>query len=148
MGFEFQIDEETFLKVLAEKVDFPNEARDGIVGKVAQKASDNIKEKIPVDEGVTKSFWYPSPIRTYVDQSWMTVSFAPKKFGKAGEKDNKGKWIQRKHADELGWGWGWLGMFNRRNKKSYDWLKPAIAHEKSKILRELKQEVKDYYKNR
>lgn len=145
MGFEFQIDEETFLKVLAEKVDFPNKARDEIVGKVAQKASDNIEKKIPVDEGVTKSFWYPSPIRTYVDQSWMTVSFAPKKFGDVGS--NKKGWNQRT-ASNTGWGWGWLGMFNRNNKKSYDWLRPAIAHEKSKILRELKQEVKDYYKNR
>ena len=119
MSLIFEIDEETLIRILEKKVKMPEDVRERIVSNIAQASSDRIKEKIPVDEGVTKKYWKPSPIRNYVTQSWMTVSFESKKFGKVGKKNN---WIQRKDADELGWGWGWLGMFNRRNKKNYERL--------------------------
>lgn len=142
MSLTFELDVETFLRILDEKVDLPNDVRDAIVDMVGQQASDNILKKIPVDEGVTKSFWYPSSVRTYVDQSWMTVFFDPKRFGDVGNK--KKGWNQRT-ASNTGWGWGWLSNYDPRNDKSFMWLNQAIREEKGTIKKKLKREVESYY---
>lgn len=144
MSLIFEIDEETLIRILEKKVKMPEDVREKIVSNIAQASSDRIKEKIPVDEGVTEKYWQPSPIRNYVTQSWMTVSFEPKSFGNVGKKGN---W-RRRTASNTGWGWGWLSMFNRKNRKNYDWYRPEIRKEKQIIQKELKRAVKNYYNNK
>ena len=138
----FELDVETLAKIIEEKAKLPPEVRDEIVASVGQSASDRIESKIPIDTGITASFWYPSSVRTYDDQSWMTVSFDPKRFGDVGSR--KRGWNQRSGSNS-GWGWGWLSCFDPRNGISYQWLPKAIRAEKNKIKKELKSEVENYY---
>lgn len=140
---KFEIDIEAFKKIIEDKVKLPPEVRDSIVAEVGQEASERIEKKIPIDTGISASYWYPSSVRTYDDQSWMTVSFDPKKFGDVGNK--KRGWKQRTSSNS-GWGWAWLSCYDPRNGLSYMWLPKAIRAEKRKIKKDLKSKVKDYYK--
>lgn len=144
MTMNFELDIETLAKIIEEKAKLPPEVRDGIVAEVGQGASERIESKIPIDTGITASYWYPSTVRSYDDQSWMTVSFDPYSFGNVGSK--KKGWNQR-NGSNSGWGWGWLSCFDPRNGISYMWLPKAIRSEKNKIKKELKSEVENYYKN-
>lgn len=141
MKFEFDSDE--FMKILEEKVKMPPDVRSAIVGEVGMEASNNIEAKIPIDTGITASFWIPSSVRTYEVSSWMNVSFHPKKFGNVGNK--KHGWKQRTSSN-TGYGWGWLSCFDPRNGISFQWLPKAIRSEKRKAEKNLKKKVENYYK--
>lgn len=145
MSIKFGISVEAVFDAFKEKLELPPEVRDEIVESVAQQSSDTIEGKVPVDKGITKSFWYPSSVRSYVDEAWMTVSFDPKRFGDVGSK--KKGWKQRSSSN-TGWGWGFIDCFHPRNRKNFHWLPNAVRAEKRKIESKLEKEVKNYYKSK
>ena len=140
---KIEIDTDKLAKLIEEKAKMPEDVMGNIVEKVANKVSNDIESKIPVDEGITKSFWKPSSVRVYPDQAWETVSFIPKKFGDVGSK-GKG-WKQRTESNS-GWGWGYISSFDPRNHKSFGWFAQEMRKGKTKAKRLLKKEVENYYK--
>ena len=138
MNFEIDMND---VLALIENLDISPEEMGAVVDKVASAGSDRVKQKVPVDEGITKNFWYPSSVRIYPNQAWETIFFDPKKFGNVGKK---GAWIQRQDTAD-GWGWGWISCFDPRNKKSYMWLPQEIRKEKARIKKDLEQEINNLF---